>query len=256
MPFTTLPSREIHEPITKAIWDILVADLAYLHGDAGAVTINNSVLSAGAFVAAYGSAAEVWLGALGPAGEACIDFGSGVDVNLYRYAANILKTDDAFLCAGTLIGGHGSAAEMALGALGPGGEAGMKFGSAGDVNLYRLSANILKTDDALLSAGTLAGGHGSAAEVDIGALGPGGEAGLAFGSSGDTSIYRQGAQAFRVRGSTYGDMISIAPTASNGDSTLGIWYRPTGGGAEVAARVVVGAAGTGPGGSGRALYVA
>lgn len=30
MPFTPLPGREIHEPITKAIWDILVEDLAVL----------------------------------------------------------------------------------------------------------------------------------------------------------------------------------------------------------------------------------
>lgn len=45
----------------------------------------------------------VGMGGMGPAGEAGLQFGSGSDVNLYRSAANVLKTDDAFTATGDLL---------------------------------------------------------------------------------------------------------------------------------------------------------
>lgn len=64
------------------------------------------------------------------------EWGSGAltrDTNLYRSAADVLKTDDSFHVGGTAL----------------------LLGSAGDVNLYRSAADTLSTDDSLTVAGTL-----------------------------------------------------------------------------------------------------
>ncbi len=58
-------------------------------------------LFAGTFIQAHtGAAGQVFMGAAGPASEAGIVFGSGVDTNLYRSAADRLKTDDLFDATG------------------------------------------------------------------------------------------------------------------------------------------------------------
>jgi hypothetical protein len=63
----------------------------------------------------------------------------GADVNLYRSAANILKTDDGLEVVGQLIlPTSGAGAGILLG---------------GDTNLYRSAASELKTDDKLVVAG-------------------------------------------------------------------------------------------------------
>jgi hypothetical protein len=78
----------------------------------------------------------------------------GADVNLYRSAANILKTDDNLYAVGDLAAKLGGATtEVAIGARGPGGQAGITFGSPSDVNLYRSAADVLKTDDQLWAVG-------------------------------------------------------------------------------------------------------
>jgi hypothetical protein len=77
-----------------------------------------------------------------------IELGSGSaarDVNLYRSAADVLRTDDTFQ-----IGTAGA----------------LTFGAAGDVNLYRVNASTLATDDGLTVGGALT--HGGAA---LGVLG-------------------------------------------------------------------------------------
>lgn len=77
----------------------------------------------------------------------------GGDTNLYRSAANVLKTDDQFQSASRIDAVDnirarlGGAAEMQMGDSGPGNTAGIIFGTAQDTNLYRSAANTLKTDD-------------------------------------------------------------------------------------------------------------
>lgn len=79
----------------------------------------------------------------------------GGDVNLYRSAANILRTDDGFDAAGRLSSGNGTANQIHLTT---GGQ--ITFGSAEDTNLYRSAANTLQTDDSLVVAGKiLQGGY-------------------------------------------------------------------------------------------------
>lgn len=76
-------------------------------------------------------------------GNGTVEFGSGSaarDVNLYRSAANVLKTDDTF----------------AIGTAGA-----LLFGASGDVNLYRIDANTLGTDDGFTVFGAFTHGGSS-----------------------------------------------------------------------------------------------
>lgn len=67
-------------------------------------------------------------------------FGSGADTNLYRSAANVLRTDGKF--------------QVGLGELYLLTDSGIiYFGSTADVNLYRSAANTLKTDDTFQAEG-------------------------------------------------------------------------------------------------------
>jgi hypothetical protein len=85
----------------------------------------------------------------------------GGDTNLYRGAADTVKTDDQLFAARSLAAWQGDATSQVLvGSLSnaAGGAAAIQFGSAGDTNLYRASANQLRTDDALDVLGALTKG--------------------------------------------------------------------------------------------------
>lgn len=81
--------------------------------------------------------------------------GALADANLYRSAANVIKTDGQFSAVGDIIAQDGNAGQVIIGNEGPGSEAAVVFGSAADVNLYRSAANVLKTDDAFHVGGLL-----------------------------------------------------------------------------------------------------
>jgi len=81
----------------------------------------------------------------GGAGAAGLLLGAGgatpMDVNLYRSAANLLKTDDSVDVVGSMdIGGTLQVDKDDVGYS-------IRFGAAEDTNLYRSAANTLKTDD-------------------------------------------------------------------------------------------------------------
>jgi hypothetical protein len=96
--------------------------------------------------------------------------GSGTgDTNLYRSAANVLKTDDQFHAVGSLYAGWNAAASSyVLQALDTGMVAlpiqgvtgGLLLG--GDTNLYRSAANLLATDDSFRTGGTFDSLHATA----------------------------------------------------------------------------------------------
>lgn len=83
----------------------------------------------------------------------------GGDTNLYRSAANTLKTDDSFVAGAT----SSTASQITI----PDTTAGAGLTIGGDTNLYRGAANQLKTDDNLYVSDTLrvytgsAGSYGS-----------------------------------------------------------------------------------------------
>lgn len=146
-----------------------------------------------------GSASRTDIGAVGPGSEAGIKLGQTGDTNLYRSAANELKTDDTFLALLNIAARYGAATEVLLGAVGPSSEAGLRFGSAGDTNLYRLAANVLATDDRLdINANDLFIQSGAATRMRLGARGPAGEAGIIFGNLDDTNLYRSAADTLRT----------------------------------------------------------
>lgn len=81
----------------------------------------------------------------GPGGSAA------PDVNLYRSAVGVLKTDGAFQAVGQIVASLGSVAnQIALA-----GDGHVYFGSAVDTNLYRSAASVLKTDSSFIAVGTI-----------------------------------------------------------------------------------------------------
>lgn len=156
------------------------------------------------------------------------------DTNLYRSAANVLRTDDTFqaFSLGSISGSVGDVGYTAF----INGDTVNRFliNAAGDLSwgggalsrdtvLARTGAAILTLTGALLATSTLRANTGLASQVDIGAKGPGSEAGIAFGSSLDTSLYRSAADTLRtddsfiVGGSTIlGGTVSLSHTAGSG----------------------------------------
>jgi hypothetical protein len=88
----------------------------------------------------------------GGSGLAGIKFGDNWDVNLYRSAANVLKTDDSLnVVLDINVDGHiliGASPSIYIR-----NDAGkIYFGTTDDVNLYRSAADVLKTDDKFMVA--------------------------------------------------------------------------------------------------------
>ncbi len=130
-----------------------------------------------------------------------IALGTGLDTNLYRSAANILKTDDQFQAVSFVVAMVGTANQVTLGAVGGGTTGpGLQIGLTGDTNLYRNSANVLRTSGGLRADEEMIARNAGAAQVSIGAAGAGSTAGIAFGSANDTSLYRSGANTLKTGG--------------------------------------------------------
>lgn len=148
----------------------------------------------------------------------------GVDTNVYRGGANVLATDDAFSAGNYIAAYNGNASQVTLGRTSVGvAAAGIAFGSSQDTNIYRASANILRTDDAFQVAGTTY----SEGSMTIGTGATSATLTLR-GTSFDgvtTSIYSDTASAYsffqRARGTF------AAPTAVTNNSFLGSFgFRP------------------------------
>jgi hypothetical protein len=121
---------------------------------------------------------------------------SALDTNLYRSSANVLKTDDALVVGGVLTTLSSISAGLGISAAGAitttyAGATSRGFGAsvsgdgayryqvqldgkiewgngtaAVDTNLYRSAANVLKTDDSLIAAGSFAVGDAGAITAD------------------------------------------------------------------------------------------
>lgn len=137
-------------PLTAADLDTIESGIANAVAKdavtvAGTRLVSTKLLSADTYPAfkAMGDG-KLWWGAGGS---------SDVDTNLYRSAANILKTDDAFQAASYVYAYQGAAEQVILGAVGVG-NAGIYFGSAQDTSLRRSSANTLWTDSNFVCNGS------------------------------------------------------------------------------------------------------
>lgn len=128
-----------------------------------------------------------------------IVFGDGTtaDTNLYRSAANTLKTDDSFIAADIALTGAATSTDVFTAQvtgdtqkriiINAGG--GIDFGpgnGAVDTNLYRDSANILRTDDSL-TVGTNLSVAGTATVTGAASLNAGGSFGNTLTGTGSAS---------------------------------------------------------------------
>lgn len=100
-----------------------------------------------------GAATQTGMGGVGPSSQPGLVFGIAGDTNLYRAAADTLKTNDLLWSTSDVYSDTEVRARVAtiyqavLGIAGPGLEPGILLGVAGDTNLYRSAADTLKTDD-------------------------------------------------------------------------------------------------------------
>lgn len=148
-----------------------------------------------------------------------IRFGASADTNLYRSAPDTLKTDDSFVVGGSLtVSGTFSAGTFSPANIStPGNLAvgGAIYFGVGDVNLYRLTADNLKTDDTLHAAGSLVASSGGAGHVYV----RNDSGRVYFGVNDDVSLYRSGGGAL----STGGTFAAGGRFFSGGPATGGIW---------------------------------
>lgn len=107
------------------------------------------------------------------------------DTNLYRSAADVLKSDDAFQTAGALTSMVGTAQQITLAADGI-----LKFGSASDANLYRSAANALRTGGALTVDGVLTA-SGNIVVPTGGSISSAGYLQLISGASNDQIMFKR-----------------------------------------------------------------
>lgn len=170
--------------------------------------------------------------------DGTLEWGDGTlaaDTNLFRAAADLLKTDDTFQAlraglglaptAGDTLGVvAGSSAALRVGAAADGttAVAGVLFGLSGDTNLYRSAANTLKTDDELRSAVEVIARAGVGGHTQIGLDGSS-RASIQFGSSLDTNLYRSSAGVLSTDGdfklatsSKVFGVVNIANTITSG----------------------------------------
>lgn len=171
--------------------------------------------------------------------------GSGAvgDTNLYRAAANALKTDDDFLAAGNIRLKDGDATQITLGDTIGGGQPGIVFGNAGgggDTSLFRNAANELRTDGAFVF-GT-AGGSTSNPYLSLyiggnhsrwRVLGDGKQEWSDGTDAADTNLYRSAADvlktddAFIVGGATLtlsSNIRGINVAIGNGATTVAVTF--------------------------------
>lgn len=164
---------------------------------------------------ATGSASQTQIGGIGPSGASGVLFGSAGDTNLYRYAADTLKTDDSLAVAGILYAAAGlqipANVQFNVGAAVienngvnldiTGGSAAIRIlnnaYSAVNMTIYDNGETVVERND-LFGRYNLFARYGGAAQMHMGAAGPGSEAGLTFGIAQDTNLYRSAADTLKT----------------------------------------------------------
>lgn len=181
--------------------------------------------------AATSTAADTSIGAVGPSGEAGIQVGA--DVTLYRSASDTLRTTDSIFSSAEVRAGDGVTGQVRVGAVGPGGQAGLLFGNVSAPNLYQSAPSTIKTDNNFVvqgnltvvgsttstttqsSIGPLTAAQGDQGQVRIGNVGA--AATIYFGSAEDATIYRSGVNALTTDNSfTVGGLLTAANLVTSG----------------------------------------
>ena len=160
----------------------------------GSLTVNDNVIVTGSISA--GTSILVSSASDGTSSATGVIFGVSRDTNLFRSAANTLKTDDSLVISGSLSLGSLTLTDNTGNA-----NLGITSGTtASSANLYRSAANTLSTNDSFIIAGSLTVNNnvivsgslsaGTSILVSSAADGITSATGIVFGLSRDTSLYR------------------------------------------------------------------
>ena len=132
-------------------------------------------------------------------GDGKIEWGAGgasaLDTNLYRSAANVLKTDDGLTVMGYLTASGTGKTAIQISDSGAQ-DSGLTIG--GDTNLYRNGADSLKTDDAFTAAGTLTAGNGLTVSAGAVSIAPSAQSVAIANSNGTLGFFGQAAASQRT----------------------------------------------------------
>lgn len=183
----------------------------------GALTLktDGQLLAVSRIIAYYNTTGQATIGGVGPSSQAGIVLGSGNDTNLYRSAVGRLSTDGELFIAKSVV----------VDATNVGGK--LYFGSATDTDLYRSAANTLKTDGKIIAANDIGGlsdvyaRQGVSSQVVLAPVS--GNAGILFGSSFDTNLFRTGADTLKTDDQLIvGGQLFMRTTAGFGAAA--IWF--------------------------------
>lgn len=244
------PATALYRKVAELTWDgTAITQVSQLVGSVASSSFSGDV------TARAGAAAQARAGAVGPAAEAGLLLGLAGDTNLYRSAANTVKTDDALEVVGIPSGqgirvtgtpnpvlrSNANAGQsvlfndLAAGAANPAfrlkGDGRLEWGAGGapatDTSLYRQAANTLKTDGPLHAAGDVSIFNGVAdanAQIKF-VRDAAGTPRIDFGAGGasaaDVNLYRSAADTLktddtvRVAGSILLDGVTSAFIARN-----------------------------------------
>jgi hypothetical protein len=201
-----------------------LADANLYRSAAGVIKTDVEFRAVGEVHARSGSVAgQVIMGFAGPASEAGIKLGTALDTNLYRSAADSLKTDDSFVVGGPLLQANIVRTGAGANTIDIHSDGHIYMGSPSDTNLYRSAVNTLKTDGYIYAVGDLGARYGTATQVLMGYTGSG-QAGLVFGSASDTNLYRAGAGSLKTDTDFTARSLNALETGAIG----GIWSQRSG----------------------------
>lgn len=171
----TGPPQDLTEAQAKAILDITSSDVSNFSAAVAALLLSQRGAAAGTDLISTGVTADTNDRFVVNA-DGKLEWGGGagaLDTSLARSIAGVLTTNAFILSDGDLIARNALTGQTRIGNAGPGGEAGLKLGSTGDVNLYRPATDKLATDDGLvLNNGALAGATSSAVSFYAGTGAP------------------------------------------------------------------------------------
>lgn len=221
------------------------ADVNLYRSNVDILSTDDQFRAGGAIRARTGLSSEVIIGNVGPSGEAAILLGSAGDSVIYRSAADQLRTPDGLTVDGafstSIISTTGVISSVIPTATSVAyqvrvtGDANSRYrfrntglmewgdGTAAvDTNLYRISADALRTDDTFMAGLNMIARHGGASsQVIIGDVGPGSLAGIALGSALDAILYRPSADVLRTP-----DSLVVDGTITEGATLLSSKYAP------------------------------
>ena len=165
---------------------------------ASSLKTDDNFFAALALIANASGANQIGIGTLAN-GAPGINFGSAEDTNLYRKAANTLKTDDALVAASYVSANDGLASEVVLGYSNIVGGLAPAIRFANDTHLAREAAGVLGGVSDLRATRYVRSNSGGANSVILGYNSAVDAPAIAFGAALDTYVQREAATLLNIQ---------------------------------------------------------